>query len=110
MKQLLFVFLILLVGCDSPETNIQDNETPQAVDSILEQSQRSFVTADSVGRESDQFINGKVTKTVKQITTLKEEVKTLKAENNELKVKLDSVDDVGKPFSLLPVSNDQNPW
>jgi len=110
MKQLLFVFLILLVGCDSPETNIQDNETPQAVDSILEQSQRSFVTADSVGRESDQFINTKVTKTVKQITTLKEEVKTLKAENNELKVKLDSVDDVGKPFSLLPVSNDQNPW
>lgn len=110
MKQLLFVFLILLVGCDSPETNIQDNETPQAVDSILEQSQRSFVTADSVGRESDRFINTKVTKTVKQITTLKEEVKTLKAENNELKVKLDSVDDVGKPFSLLPVSNDQNPW
>jgi hypothetical protein len=110
MKQLLFVFLILLVGCDSSETNIQDNETPQAVDSILEQSQRSFVTADSVGRESDQFINTKVTKTVKQITTLKEEVKTLKAENNELKVKLDSVDDVGKPFSLLPVSNDQNPW
>lgn len=108
--RLLFVFLILLVGCNSPETNIQDNETPQAVDSILEQSQRSFVTADSVGRESDQFINTKVTKTVKQITTLKEEVKTLKAENNELKVKLDSVDDVGKPFSLLPVSNDQNPW
>lgn len=108
--RLLFVFLILLVGCSSPETNIQDNETPQAVDSILEQSQRSFVTADSVGRESDRFINTKVTKTVKQITTLKEEVKTLKAENNELKVKLDSVDDVGKPFSLLPVSNDQNPW
>lgn len=108
--RLLFVFLILLVGCNSPETNIQDNETPQAVDSILEQSQRSFVTADSVGRESDQFINTKVAKTVKQITTLKEEVKTLKAENNELKVKLDSVDDVGKPFSLLPVSNDQNPW
>ena len=108
--RVLFLLLILLVGCDSPETNIQDNETPQAVDSILEQSQRSFVTADSVGRESDRFINTKVTKTVKQITTLKEEVKTLKAENNELKVKLDSVDDVGKPFSLLPVSNDQNPW
>jgi len=108
--RLLFVFLILLVGCNSPETNIQDNETPQTVDSILEQSQRSFVTADSVGRKSDEFINRKVTKTVQQIGTLKEEVKTLKAENNELKVKLDSVDDVGKPFSLLPVSNDQNPW
>lgn len=108
MKQLLFIFLILLVGCDSPETNIQDNETPQAVDSILEQSQRSFVTADSVGRESDQFINTKVAKTVKQITTLKEEVKTLKAENNELKVKLDDAVDAGKPFQLLPVSNGKN--
>lgn len=106
--RLLFVFLILLVGCDSPETNIQDNETPQAVDSILEQSQRSFVTADSVGRESDQFINTKVAKTVKQITTLKEEVKTLKAENNELKVKLDDAVDAGKPFQLLPVSNGKN--
>jgi uncharacterized coiled-coil DUF342 family protein len=105
----LFLLLILLVSCGSPETNIQENET-QSIDSILEQSQKSFVSADSVGRESDEFINRKVTKTVKQITTLKEEVKTLKAENNELKVKLDSVDDVGKPFSLLPVSNDQNPW
>lgn len=108
MKQLLFVFLILLVGCSSPETNIQDNETPQAVDSILEQSQRSFVTADSVGRESDQFINRKVTKTVKQITTLQKEVTTLKAENNELKTKLDDAVDGSKPFQLLPVSSGKN--
>jgi uncharacterized coiled-coil DUF342 family protein len=95
------------VSCGSPETNIQENET-QSIDSILEQSQKSFVSADSVGRKSDEFINRKVTKTVKQITTLKEEVKTLKAENNELKVKLDSVDDVGKPFQLLPVSTGKN--
>ena len=100
----LVFLLIFLVGCTSPETNVQNNET-QSVDSILEQSQRSFVTADSVGRESDQFINTKVTKTVKQITTLKEEVKTLKEENNELKTKLDDAVDAGKPFKLLPVSN-----
>jgi uncharacterized coiled-coil DUF342 family protein len=105
--RLLSILLILLVSCGSPETNIQENET-QSIDSILEQSQKSFVSADSVGRKSDEFINRKVTKTVKQITTLKEEVKTLKAENNELKVKLDSVDDVGKPFQLLPVSTGKN--
>ena len=105
--RLVFLLLIFLVGCGSPETNIQENET-QSIDSILEQSQKSFVSADSVGRKSDEFINRKVTKTVKQITTLKEEVKTLKAENNELKVKLDSVDDVGKPFQLLPVSTGKN--
>ena len=102
--RLVFLLLIFLVGCGSPETNIQSNET-QTVDSILEQSQRSFVTADSVGRKSDELINSKITKTVQQISTLKEEVKTLKEENNELKTKLDDAVDAGKPFKLLPVSN-----
>jgi len=100
----LIFLLIFLVGCSSPETNIQSNET-QSVDSILEQSEKSFITADSVGRRSDELINKKVTKTVQQITTLKEEVKTLKEENNELKTKLDDAVDAGKPFKLLPVSN-----
>jgi len=100
--------LILLVGCSSPETNIQNDEN-QAVDSILEQSQRSFISADSIGRESDSLINRKVSKTVKQITTLQKEVTTLKAENNELKTKLDDAVDAGKPFQLLPVlSNGKN--
>lgn len=105
--RVLFILLILLVGCSSPETNIQNNED-QAVDSILEQSQRSFITADSAGRESDKFINTKVAKTVNQITTLQKEVTTLKAENNELKTKLDDAVDAGKPFQLLPVSNGKN--
>lgn len=101
----LLLLLIFLVGCSSPEVNIQDNETSKAVDSILEQSERSFVAADSVGRESDEFINSKVSKTVKQITTLKEEVKILKSENNVLKTKLNDNADTGEPFKLLPVSN-----
>ena len=103
MRTLIFL-LIILASCSSPEANIQDNET-QAVDSIMAQSEKSFVTADSVGRKSDEFINTKVAKTVKQITTLKEEVKTLKEENNELKTKLDDAVDAGKPFQLLPVSS-----
>ena len=103
----LLLLLIFLVGCSSPEVKTESNET-QAIDSILEQSERSFVTADSVGRESDEFVNSKVTKTVKQNSTLKEEVKTLKAENNELKTKLDDAVDAGKPFQLLPVSNGKN--
>jgi len=105
--RLLLLLLIFLVGCSSPEVKTESNET-QAIDSILEQSERSFVTADSVGRKSDEFVNSKVTKTVKQISTLKEEVKTLKAENNELKTKLDDAIDAGKPFQLLPVSNGKN--
>ena len=60
----LLLLLIFLVGCSSPEIKTESNET-QAIDSILEQSERSFVTADSVGRKSDEFVNSKVTKTVK---------------------------------------------
>jgi hypothetical protein len=104
----LLLLLIILVGCSSPETKTQSNET-QAVDSILEQSQRSFITADSVSRETDKVIGEKVEKAVSQITVLQTQVKTLKQENNVLKIKLDSAtDDAGKPFKLLPVSNGEN--
>lgn len=99
----LLLLLIFLVGCSSPEIKTESNET-QAIDSILEQSERSFVAADSVGRESDEYVNSKVSKTVQQITTLKEEVKILKSENNVLKTKLNDTPDVGEPFKLLPVS------
>jgi hypothetical protein len=105
--RLVFLLLIFLVSCGSPELNVQNNET-QGVDSILEQSQKSFVTADSASKQSDELINRKVTKTVQQISTLKEEVKTLKEENNELKTKLDDAVDAGKPFKLLPVSNSKD--
>lgn len=109
MRQLLSILLILLVSCNhAPETNVQNDETSQTVDSILEQSQKSFITADSVGKQSDQFINRKVTKTASQISVLKEEVKTLKEENNVLKIKLDDAADDSKPFQLLPVSSGKN--
>jgi len=104
MRLVLSILLIILVGCSSSEPKLQVDEI-NTVDSILEQSQKNFVSADSTSRKSDQLINQKVTKTVNQITTLKQEVKVLKAENNELKTKLDDAVDAGKPFKLLPVSN-----
>ena len=107
MRQLLSILLILLVSCSSPEINVENNET-QAIDSILQQSERSFVTADSVSKQSDSLINRKVTKTANQISTLKEEVKILKQENNVLKIKLDDPVDGSKPFQLLPVSSGKN--
>lgn len=97
--------LILLVGCTAPETNLKVNDQ---VDSIINQSQKNFVSADSVSRQSDSFINKKVIKAVDQITTLKQEVKTLKEENNVLKIKLDDPTDDSKPFQLLPVSGGKN--
>lgn len=99
------LLLILLVGCTAPETNLKVNDQ---VDSIINQSQKNFVSADSVSRQSDSFINKKVVKAVDQITTLKQEVKTLKEENNVLKIKLDDPTDDSKPFQLLPVSGGKN--
>lgn len=104
MRLFSVILLTVLVGCNSPEPKSQVDEI-QTVDSVLEQSKKSFISADSISKQSDQFIGEKVTKTAKQISILKEEVKTLKAENNELKTKLDSLDDAGKPFSLLPISS-----
>lgn len=104
MRQLL---LILLVGCSAPEKNLNVNENSK-VDSVIEHSKKNFVSADSVSRQSDSFINKKVIKAVDQITTLKQEVKTLKEENNVLKTKLDDPTDDSKPFQLLPVSGGKN--
>jgi len=107
MRHLLSILLIVLVSCNTPEINVQNNEN-QAVDSILIQSEKSFITADSIGKQSDSIISTKVTKTANQISTLKEEVKILKQENNVLKIKLDDAADGSKPFQLLPVSSGKN--
>ena len=109
MKTLYTLALVLLIGCQ-PQTNtkIETDESINKIDSILNQSQQTFAASSQASAKSDSTINEKVEKTVKQISTLKTEVKQLKEENNALKVKLtDTVDDI-KPFKLLPVSSGQN--
>jgi hypothetical protein len=97
---------LLLIGCSSNNTSkIEVNETTNKADSILNQSKQSLITADQASKSSDSSINQKVEKTVKQITTLKTEVKQLKEENNALKTQLNDATDAGKPFKLLPVSD-----
>lgn len=109
MKTLYFLLFLILIGCQ-PQTNkkIETNENFNKVDSILNHSQQTLVTADQASAKSDSTINQKVEKTVKQITTLKQEVKTLKEENNALKTQLNDANDAGKPFKLLPVSSSEN--
>jgi len=101
--------LLLTVGCSSPqiknEKNIEKNETSFQIDSIIQQSQKNLSTVDSASKKSDSTITGKVEKTVKQITNLKEENKQLKIENNALKTQLNDINTSGEPFKLLPVSN-----
>lgn len=109
MKALYIPLLFLVLGCQAKvNEQIQTDESINKIDSILNQSQQTFATTSKASAKSDSTINEKVEKTVKQIITLKIEVKQLKEENNALKVKLDSSDDAGKPFKLLPVSGGKN--
>ena len=100
---------MVLMGCSSPiETKIDKDETFTNIDSLIGESQKNLLVLDSTSKRTDSSITGKVEKTVKQITTLKEENTKLKKENESLKEKLNDASDVGKPFELLPVSNGKN--
>lgn len=100
------LLLTLVLGCSSPsETKIIEDETYSTIDSIIGQSKKNLIVLDSTSKRTDSTITGKVEKTVKQITTLKEENTKLKKENEALKDKLDDAADIGKPFKLLPVSD-----
>ena len=96
---------MVVLGCSSPtETKINENETFTNIDSIIGESQKNLLILDSTSKRTDSTITGKVEKTVKQISTLKEENTKLKKENEVLKDKLDDISNGGKHFELLPVS------
>ena len=96
---------MVVLGCSSPtETKINENETFTNIDSIIGESQKNLLILDSTSKRTDSTITGKVEKTIKQISTLKEENTKLKKENEALKDKLDDISNDGKPFELLPVS------
>jgi len=109
MKTLYFLLFLLILGCNSNNVSkIENDEKINKIDSILNQSKQNLISVDRANQKGDSSINQKVEKTVKQITTLKTEVKQLKAENNALKDKLNDANDAGKPFKLLPVSDDKD--
>ena len=93
------------MGCQNPtQIKKENDETFTSIDSIIGQSKKNLVILDSTSKRTDSTITGKVEKTVKQISTLKEENTKLKKENEALKDKLDDIGNGGKPFELLPVS------
>ena len=107
MKYLIIPLIALAIGCNNPEPKkIDTNEHPE-IDSILTKSQRNTNLANGANQKSDSLIGKKIDNTVKKITHLETEVKQLKAENNELKEKLDDADDAGKPFRIRSISNNQ---
>jgi len=112
MKKIIFSLLVIsLVGCQvfsSKEVNNSDSTNINAtLDSILMNNSKNFELTNQINKQSDSVVTNKVEKTAEKITNLETQVTKLKKENNELKEKLDDVDDGGKPYSGLPVSGDQ---
>lgn len=108
MKLVYTVIILALLGCNQTPLKVENNETIDRIDSILNQNKQRLIAVDSTSKKSDSSIAEKVESTVKQMTVLKQENQQLKKENNVLKIQLDDAIDSGKPFKLLPVSADQN--
>lgn len=106
MKKILgIIFLSTLIGC-SQEPRVKSTSGVD-IDSLIQRSEKNFQTVNQANKRSDSTITNKVDKTVQKIGNLETQVTELKKENNELKEKLDdATNGNGKPFKLVPVSND----
>jgi seryl-tRNA synthetase len=107
MRRLIIPIIALAIGCNTPEPKKNNTDEYPEIDSILTKSQHNTELASGASQKSDSLIGKKIDNTVKKITHLETEVKQLKAENNELKEKLDDADDAGKPFRIRSISNNQ---
>ncbi len=95
MRYLLFVALL---GCGTKT----DNQIKELQDKV----KQSQVQSEAVQGVASQDNKKVITKTVKTIVTLKQEVKELKTELNEVEAKLDSansVDTNSTKFQLRPI-------
>lgn len=93
-----YLLLIALLGCGTKP----DNQIKELQDKI-DQSQVQSVAVQGVAAQDNKKV---ITKTVKTIVTLKQKVKELKTELNEVKAKLDSansVDTNSTKFQLRPI-------
>lgn len=86
MRYSLITLLIIAAwGCSTPTKEPEKNETLTAIDSIIGQSQKNLVVINSTSKRTDSAITGKIEKTVKRISILKEDNTKLKKENEHLK-------------------------
>jgi seryl-tRNA synthetase len=93
-----YLLLVVLIGCGTKT----DNQIKELQDKVKE----SQVQSEAVQGVASQDNKKVITKTVNTIVTLKQEVKELKTELNEVKAKLDSanfVDTNSTKFKLRPI-------
>ncbi len=93
-----YLILVTLIGC-----GVKEDTQLETLKQKVEQSQVQSVEVQGVAAQDNKKV---ITKTVKTIVTLKEAVKELKTELNEVKAKLDSansVDTNSTKFKLRPI-------
>ena len=102
-----YLFILFLFGCSvsaqkTSEELIQEREFEQLMSKVTQTNNRSVLVQQAATKKEAEL----VTKAVATIVSMKEEIKDLKIELNEVKSKLDSVSiDTGGKFMLLPISN-----
>ena len=95
-----YLLLITLIGC-----GVKQDTQLETLKEKVEQSQMQSVEVQGVAAQDNKKV---ITKTVKTIVTLKEKVKELKTELNEVKAKLDSansVDTNSTKFKFRPIGS-----
>jgi hypothetical protein len=112
----IIICLLIITGCTRIQAanNEEPVEIPVAaskltdVDQLISKSKITKRIADSISRMSDMAVNRKVDRQVRVMTVLKYKVVELKQTNEVLKVKIDSLDNIGKPYNLLPISYNED--
>lgn len=108
MRYKIFLFVLLFLGCTQSKTKEIKSEDYAIIDSVINKNQQNLSVASGANKKGDSLVTGKIDQTVKKITGLESQVKQLKKENNELKNQTDIGNDVGKPFIIRTISDDQD--
>ena len=106
MKATILTFLfsgMLVVGnkvVNKPEAIVQDKEFEE----LMKDFNQTLSKNKEVQVQADKAKEAIVTQTVSRVAQIKQEVKALKTELNEVKIKLDSVGvDTGSSFSIFAI-------
>lgn len=106
MRTLSSVLIMFMIACSSVTSQPTDNlKREEEFLKALDEAKATVIKAQEIQKAADQKTNQIVTETVNTITTLREEIRELKAELNEANHKLNSItDDNGVRFPLRPIS------
>lgn len=79
MKNLtLLITLLVGVGCSSPQTNPQIDNSYEKIDSVISNSEINIIKSDSVNRENEKSVAEKVDQAVQKIKILRQEIEFAK--------------------------------